>query len=71
LNGHHADQEADDRGLGLDRQANQHLKFLDEFNRVVTWAKLVTLIEQHCPRTLTERPQVPVETTLCIYFMHD
>jgi IS5 family transposase len=47
------------------------LNFLDEINRVVPWAELVMLIEQHCPRTLTERPQVPIETTLCIYFMHD
>jgi hypothetical protein len=70
LNGHHADHEADDRGLGLDRQANQQLNFLDEINRVVPWAGLVTLIKPHRPRTLTEQRRFLLRRR-CAFFRHD
>jgi IS5 family transposase len=38
-------------------------------DRVVPWAELVALIEQHSPRAKTGRPPFPIETMLGIHFL--
>lgn len=44
-------------------------KFLREMNRAIPWARLVSLIEPHYPKTGNGRRPMPLEQMLRIYFM--
>lgn len=58
-------------GLNLNLTAKRTRKreFLDEMNRVVPWADLVSLIAGYAPEGRRGRPPFPVETMLRIHFM--
>jgi IS5 family transposase len=58
-------------GLGLDLSTKRTRKreFLDEMRRVVSWSRLIGLIEPHYPKGKTGRPPFPIETMLQIHFM--
>ena len=56
-------------GLELTTKKTRKREFLEEMERVVPWAQLVSLIEPHSPRAKTGRPPFPVETMLRIHFL--
>ena len=56
-------------GLDLTTRKTRKREFLEEMDRVVPWAELVALIEQHSPRAKTGRPPFPIETMLRIHFL--
>ncbi len=58
-------------GLGLDLSTKRTRKreFLDEMRRVVSWSRLIAVIEPRYPNGKTGRPPFPVATMLQIHFM--
>jgi transposase, IS5 family len=56
-------------GLGNSSRRTRKRQFLDEMERVVPWAALVTLIAPHMPAGQRGRPPFPVEAMLRIHFM--
>jgi transposase, IS5 family len=56
-------------GLGSSSRRTRKRQFLDEMERVVPWAALVTLIAPHMPAGQRGRPPFPVEAMLRIHFM--
>ena len=56
-------------GLNLSTKRTRKGKFLDEMERVVTWAALVQIVEPYCPRAKTGRPPFAVETMLRIHYL--
>jgi IS5 family transposase len=58
-----------DLGLDLSTKRTRKRVFLDEMNRVVPWATLVSLVAPHAPQGKTGRPPFAIETMLRIHFM--
>ena len=58
-----------DLGLNLSTRRTRKAVFLDEMNRVVPWAELLSLIVSHAPRAKTGRPPFEVVTMLRIHFL--
>jgi hypothetical protein len=56
-------------GFELSNKRTRKREFLDEVNRVVSWAELVSLIAPHAPAGKTRRPPFAVETMLRIHFL--
>ena len=46
-------------------------RFLAEMDAMIPWARLLVLIEPHCPKTGTETRPKPMEQILRIYFMQN
>ena len=58
-----------DLGLNLMSKRTRKREFLDEMNRVVPWADLVTLVAPFAPEGRRGRPPFAVETMLRLHFM--
>jgi IS5 family transposase len=58
-----------DLGLNLTTKRTRKREFLDEMNRVVPWADLVTLVAPFAPEGRKGRPPFAVETMLRIHSM--
>lgn len=58
-----------DLGLNLSTKRTRKREFLDEMDRVVPWAELVSLIEPHYPKGKTGRPPIGVAVMLRIHFL--
>jgi IS5 family transposase len=58
-----------DLGLNQTTKRTRKREFLDEMNRVVPWADLVTLVAAFAPEGRRGRPPFAVETMLRIHFM--
>jgi len=58
-----------DLGLNLTAKRTRKREFLDEMNRVVPWADLVTLVTPFAPEGRRGRPPFAVETMLRLHFM--
>ena len=60
-----------DLGLDLTSRKPRKGKFLDEMERVVPWAQLLALIEQHAPRKERGHPPFGIEAMLRIHFLQN
>ena len=58
-----------DWGLELSTKRTRKREFLDEMERVVPWADLLSLIVGHAPQGKRGRPPFAVSTMLRIHFM--
>jgi hypothetical protein len=58
-------------GLNLSTRKTRKAKFLDEMERVLPWAALVSIVEPHCLRAKTGHPPFAVETMLRIHYLQD
>jgi IS5 family transposase len=58
-----------DLGVNLSIKRTRKREFLDEVNRVVPWAELITLIEPHYLEGKTGRPPMGISTMLRVHFM--
>ncbi len=56
-------------GLNLSTKRTRKREFLDEMERVVPWAVLVSIVEPHYPRANTGRPPFGIETMLRIHYL--
>lgn len=56
-------------GLGQTAKRTRRREFLDEMEKVVPWADLVTLVSPYLPEGKRGRPPFPCETMLRIHFM--
>lgn len=56
-------------GLGMAAKRTRRREFLDEMEKVVPWADLVTLVSPYLPEVKRGRPPFSPETMLSIHFM--